>query len=243
MLVCIDSSLSTPSQLLLVTMAKFRSNIWGKAAGSIGGIVFSEARDRQGKVQTARQRVVPLNPQTPAQQIQRQKMQLCTAIANQVGIQDLRLYWDRAVSKLPGFQSLVSAYQRTYYIAGTVILGDREMRPYFLGDYPGVELTSLEDSGTPGVLDFSWSTSVPPGGASSDNLHIVASPMEMDLGEIGPNAAVYLTNFRRSDGSAVIDMRSTFDPDQGALVVVWVSPQEPVPSGRASVTSSIFTYI
>lgn len=224
-------------------MAKFRSNIWGKAAGSIGGIVFSEARNRQGKIQTARERVVPLNPGTPEQEIHRQKMQLCTAIANQVGIVDLRLYWDRAVSKLPGFQSLVSAYHRTYYVISLHVVGDREMRPYHLGDYPGVELTSLADAGTAGLLDLEWQTSVPPGGASSDNLHIVASPMEMTLGEIGPNAAVYLTNHRRGDGSAVIDMRSTFDPFQGALVVVWVSPQESTPSGMASVTSSMFVYI
>lgn len=204
--------------------------------------MFSQARNRQGKIQTARERVVPLNPSTPEQQLSRQKMQLCTAIANQVGVQDLRLYWDRAVSKLPGFQSLVSAYQRTYYISGVDIIGDREMRPYHLGDYPGVELTSLEDSGTPGVLDLTWDTSVPPMGASSDRLHIIASPMEMTLGEIGPNAAVYLTNRTRNNGSASIDMRSTFDPFQGALVVVWVVPQELVPSGRASVTSSIFAY-
>src|SRR5690625_4960047 len=102
-------------------MEKFRNNIFSEALGSIGGMTFSLARVRKGKIQTARQRGVPLNPQSPAQTLARTNMKDSVVIAREVNDFYPFRSFDRTVSKLPGHQSLLSVYQGVKQVSGSNI--------------------------------------------------------------------------------------------------------------------------
>lgn len=102
-------------------MAKFEGNIFTKAGGSIGSITFSRARDRQGKVQTARERVIPINPQTAPQTNARDNMRDSVRIVRYIVSRGYAGVFDRSVSKLPGYQSLISIYQNNKTNDGTNI--------------------------------------------------------------------------------------------------------------------------
>jgi len=108
---CIFHYVAAPWQLpslIIYVMARFFGNIWGQALGSIGGTTFSLARDRKGKVQTARQRVIPANTQSTAQVKARANIKDSTRIAREFNADFSFAAFDYAVSKLPGYQSIVS---------------------------------------------------------------------------------------------------------------------------------------
>jgi len=131
-------------------MAKFKGNIWTKARGSIGSITFSEARDRKGKVQTARDRVTPLNPQTTNQTNARNNLTdsvfIVRGIQSQIGLEP----FDRGISKLPGYQGLMSTYQKSKFNNGTAIYFDSEPPDWFTGAPHSVTISSIvnNDDGT-----------------------------------------------------------------------------------------------
>lgn len=89
-------------------MAKLDGGIFSRPRGKTAGIVFGAARTRQGKVATARQLVPPSNPNTAGQQSQRNKFKECLEIVRKIGADVYRSDWNRAVSQLAGFQSMMS---------------------------------------------------------------------------------------------------------------------------------------
>jgi len=124
-------------------MAKFKGNIWTKARGSIGSITFSEARDRKGKVQTARDRVTPLNPQTTNQTKARDNLTdsvfIVRGIQSQIGLEP----FDRGISKLPGYQGLMSTYQKSKYLNSSAIIFNSEPPDWFTGAPHLVTISSI----------------------------------------------------------------------------------------------------
>jgi len=91
-------------------MAKLEGGIFSNPSGKTAGIVFGAARTRQGKKVTARQLVPPSNPNTTAQQAQRGKFTDCLAIVRHLGAECYQSDFNRAISQLPGFQSLMSVF-------------------------------------------------------------------------------------------------------------------------------------
>lgn len=89
-------------------MSKIRGGIFGDPSGTTNNVVFGRGRDRQGKVATARKYVVPTNPNTAAQQIQRGKFSDALQVVRDFGPSFYQSDWDRSVQQLPGFQSLMS---------------------------------------------------------------------------------------------------------------------------------------
>jgi hypothetical protein len=89
-------------------MAKQTGGIMGRPSGKVGGVVFGAARSRAGKVVTAREKVSPSNPNTVAQQAQRSIFSRALDIVKRIGPSIYQDDWNRAVSQLPGFQSIMS---------------------------------------------------------------------------------------------------------------------------------------
>lgn len=89
-------------------MAKLTGGLHGRAAGNVGGIIYGAARTRLGKVVTARELVIPANPQTAAQTNQRDKFLASLRASRAAGPDFYQEDWNRSVGQLPGFQSLMS---------------------------------------------------------------------------------------------------------------------------------------
>jgi hypothetical protein len=91
-------------------MAKLEGGIFSNPSGKTAGIVFGAARTRQGKKVTARQLVPPSNPNTASQQTQRGKFSDALDIVRYLGAEIYQDYFNRAISQLPGFQSMMSIF-------------------------------------------------------------------------------------------------------------------------------------
>ena len=89
-------------------MSKLKGGIFSKPSGQTAGLVFGAARTRTGKVATVRQLVPPSNPDSPAQRTQRNKFKEALAIVRAIGASVYKDDFNRSISQLPGFQSLMS---------------------------------------------------------------------------------------------------------------------------------------
>lgn len=91
-------------------MSKLTGGIFSNPSGKTAGIVFGAARTRQGKKVTARQLVPPSNPNTAPQQLQRGKFGDALDIVRFLGADIYQSDFNRAISQLPGFQSMMSVF-------------------------------------------------------------------------------------------------------------------------------------
>jgi len=141
-------------------MSKLEGGIFSNPSGKTAGIVFGAARTRQGKKVTARQLVPPSNPNTAAQQAQRGKFASVLDIVRFIGAVIYQSDFNRAISQLPGFQSMMSIYMnamsdlKTLSVPPAINLGSL---------YPGAGLVATP--GGVGELDVSFTD--PDGGNSA----------------------------------------------------------------------------
>lgn len=91
-------------------MSRLTGGIFSKPSGQTAGVVFGQARTRQGKVVTARQLVIPSNPNTAPQQTQRSKFSSTKDIVRSSTSAFYQNPFNRSVAQLPGFQSLMSIF-------------------------------------------------------------------------------------------------------------------------------------
>lgn len=159
-------------------MSKFSGGIFSKSRGKLSGIVFSAARAREGKVMTAREFVIPANPQTDQQMANRGIFDFVQAEVRNIGPDVYKNDWNRAVQDLPGYQSLLSLLRRPYreissspgaffYIAESLnpatLLGSLHVQD---------SLTVSRPSGT--QTQFTWSTENGENGSPSDTAVAIA---------------------------------------------------------------------
>lgn len=203
-------------------MARFDHNIFSKSNGSIGGITFSQARAREGKVQTARERVIPSNPDTPPQQNTRLRMKDAQTILANTGAEIYRRFWNRQVEKLAGAQSLISkimAFSRLSSTGDTMLYDNPPLMTASRGIGPAPISVSLGSGPTEFVLNFGSTT--PENALPSDRLCVVSWSRATNLSIIqggrhpfiiyNPISGISIT--RRSAGGAEIYAE---DNEQGA---------------------------
>lgn len=209
-------------------MAKFAGNIFTKARGSIGSTTFSEARDRQGKVQTARQRVTPLNPQTPDQVSARDNMSDSVFMVRGILARDYAFNFNRSVSKLPAYQSLLSIYQNVKLVVGTDIVIQGEPLPIPASDQFGNNIVN--------VINFN-------DGTYTVNHLPIPSGFRMVIGAVTRIMPVTdIATFRFEDfinssaGSSSTDLDMGGFPGQnsGVLVFAFLIPNSPAPAQATS---------
>lgn len=89
-------------------MAIVTGGLHGRPRGNVDGIIYGSARTRTGKVVTAREFVIPTNPNTPLQIIQRRKFSASLFATRHLTSSLWESDFNRAIGQLPGFQSMMS---------------------------------------------------------------------------------------------------------------------------------------
>lgn len=145
-------------------MSRLDGGIFSRPRGKTANIVFGAARTREGKVVTARELVPPSNPQTPAQQTQRNKFNEALYITRQIGKSIYGSDLNRAVSQLPGFQGLMSVLMNnmndSFLLSAPSALN--------LGNLHFPDSFTLAPGGGTGDVEATFSDESGPNGTSSD---------------------------------------------------------------------------
>jgi len=207
-------------------MAKFESGIFSKAAGSIGGVVFSKARTREGKLMTARERVIPTNPQTVPQQANRMNFKDTLNIVRTLGPGYYREDWDRSISQLPGYQSLFSVISQSKSKVGTNIIVDDPQPDILLGELDTTSIAFTPHS----AVEFQASWNSTPVGNQQENDFLKAFFIGTDYTS-GPeppyrveSRILHSPNRERNNGSYVFDLTDLAGRATAVLGVFYFAP-------------------
>ncbi len=163
-------------------MAKSRMGIYGDPRGTTGGIVWGAARDRLGKVATTRSYVIPANPNTGAQQLQRGKFKDALYVVRNWGPSVYLTDWDRGIGQLPGFQSLMSVLIKA--LNGTYQFVAPADTPLGALHFPNT--WTVAQSATPGNIDVTWSAELGADGTNADQLQLVAARRDRNADLVHP---------------------------------------------------------
>lgn len=185
-------------------MSKFPGGIFSKARGKTSGIVFSAARTREGKVMTSRGLTIPANPQTPLQQGNRGIFEYCQQAVRSYGRDIYHNDWNRGVSDLPGYQSLISLLKRRYWLDS---YGASAFYAVWTGDNPDTLLGELHFPETflaaqvgLNQIQLNWSTELGQQGSADDELIAIAAKQWVDEDREGWYSYT-ITGAKRGDGS------------------------------------------
>lgn len=178
-------------------MATVKGGVTGRPSGKLAGLVFGAARSRTGKLVTAREKVPPSNPDTPAQQTQRTKFSDCLNIVRQIGPGIYQDDWNRAIGQLPGFQSLMSILLNA--MDSSFELSAPPTTP--LGSLHFPDTYGQDSGGASGAILLAWSTEHGDNGTDADKFVGIAIPVAEE--DRGPGTVIVNVNeYTRSAGGA-----------------------------------------
>lgn len=195
-------------------MSVITGGILGRVRGKTSGIVFSSARSRLGKVNTAREYVIPANPQTAEQTAQRNLFKRALDIAKGWGPDMYQADMNRAVQQLPGFQSVMS------WLLSNVDASDNFTVPgdLPLGDLHFPNTFTVQDGAAAGEIKVTWSEEVGSNGTNSDEIKIIIYAQASDSTKQYDS---YLSGGLRSGGSVGYTF-SGLDTGDVYIVGLWV---------------------
>ena len=183
-------------------MSKLEGGIFSRPRGKTGGIVFGAARTRRGKQTTTRLLVPPSNPNTAAQQEQRSKFKDSLAIVKAAGPDAYQKAFNRTVSQLPGFQSLLSIILNNINAGGNVNSPTLETLLRGSNPLPGDLSRTLVD---PSVL--TWDDTPLAGGAATDEVFVIAIP-ELGAGDDPGDTVQFFSGQTIADGATGYTMNN-----------------------------------
>lgn len=169
-------------------MAKQTGGILGTPSGKIAGIIFSSARSRAGKVITAREKVSPSNPKTPAQVVQRNKFSTVVDLTRKWGPAIYQVDWNRSVGQLPGFNSVMSIWLGV--VDDALSYSVPSVTP--LGDLHNPDTLTFAAGANTGEVKVTWSTELGANGTTDDKAVFIAQREDASSGNlvaISPGAA------------------------------------------------------
>ena len=180
-------------------MAKVRGGVYGRPSGLTGGIVWGAARDRQGKLATMRQHVIPANPNSAAQQVQRSKFDDCLQVVRAIGPTEYQDAWNRAIGQLPGFHSLMSILLDN--IDSSFDFSAPPDTPLGILHFPGQLVIGVGSSS--GEIDADWTTELGNDGTAADVVHLFVIEADRDVDDKHP-VVDWSGTLTRNDASEVI---------------------------------------
>lgn len=89
-------------------MSKHYAGPYSKPSGKAGGLVWGAARTQQGKIATAREYVIPADPNTPDQQETRTIFKSAVDICGNLGAAVWQEPWNNTLGELQGYSSIMS---------------------------------------------------------------------------------------------------------------------------------------
>lgn len=195
-------------------MAIVTGGILGRPRGKTSGIVFSSARGRLGKVVTAREFVIPSNPQTADQTAQRSIFKRSLVIVKGWGPDLYQIDFNRAVQQLPGFQSCMSFIMNNVDASGIFTVPP----DLPLGDLHFPATLSIEGGTASGEVDITWSTEAGANGTSADLVKAFAYATE---GTFTKQYDKDLVSSTRADGASGITLTG-LDAGEKYICGVWL---------------------
>lgn len=189
-------------------MAISMGGIFSKQAGKVSGVVFQKARTRYGKKSAVRELVIPANPRSYMQTINRMLHAQVTEAVKQIGRENYRTEWNNAVRGLAGYQSLIHLLKRGYDVM------EHSTGPPYYRQIPYNDFKELGDlhfpeevsSSPPGRMEMivNWSTETGETGSGTDRAVVVLLPFAISPVE-EPRAFITVnTSAVRSDGQATL---------------------------------------
>lgn len=195
-------------------MAKITGGILGRPAGKTAGIVFGAARSRTGKVVTARERVIPSNPQTTAQTVQRNKFLDALYVARHWTATMWQEDFNRAIGQLPGFHSVMSILLNN--IDGSYDFSAPPDTP--LGNLHFPATFTVAQGAASDTLDVSWSTEHGLNGTDADVMRYAYTRVGRDGSDVHPSVFNGSAD-SRSGTPLAIDCGEAAQP---YMVAVWL---------------------
>lgn len=195
-------------------MAKITGGILGRPAGKTAGVVFGAARSRTGKVVTAREKVIPSNPRSVAQTLQRGKFLDCLYVARHWTATMWQEDWNRSIGQLPGFQGVMSILLDN--IDGSYDFSAPAATP--LGNLHFPDTFSVAQGASSDELDFTYSAELGLNGTVNDVMKVAAC--EVSRSGTGIHHSVFSGSFALRSGSpASLDCEVTATD---VLYVAWL---------------------
>ena len=184
---------------LFIAMAIQNGGLFGRPSGKLGGVVFGAARGREGKLVTAREFVKPSNPNTAGQVLQRSKFAQALTATRKLTASLWQDFFNRAISQLPGFQSMMSIITSNTDASELFVLPpDTPLGNLHFPD----TLTVVTGTGGVGTYQVDWSDELGLNGTLTDIIHLFA----VNVASFGSNnrAAKYSpTGDTRDDDQAI----------------------------------------
>jgi len=155
--------------LYMIHQAKVFGGLHGRVSGSIGGIVYSAARTRQGKVVTAREWVMPGEITDSKVIAQRLIFKQALYAVRYLGAGLWQADFNRGIGQLPGFHSMMSIVLKA---------SDRdtlEMEPppdTPLGSLYSPLITMETHGSVAGSVTATWGGGLGPNGTDADVLNV-----------------------------------------------------------------------
>ena len=197
-------------------MAKLFGGITGRPSGKIGNVIYGAARTRRGKSATARATFSPSNPNTPAQQAQRNRMRSLSQTAKRWNPTRGRAQWNAIEGNLPVYQSILRMLMQASNAQGDLSIP----RPVSLGPTPALRNLQIVSGGGSGVLLLTWTAHTGDGALLTGAVQIFYTAVEREEGTEAQSGYVG-TGIARGDDEATI---SGLAPGTEYLVGLWVSP-------------------
>ena len=181
-------------------MSRLTGGLFSSPSGTTAGVTFGKARTREGKVTTAREYTVPSNPNSAGQQTQRSKFSSAKDIVRYSTAGWYQEAFNRAVSQLPGFQSMMS------------IIINALSDAFLMSAPPQTNLGSLDSPQSLGYeaingsteITVDFSSVIPLKGNAADEIFAIAIPAtSAKRGTLSP-AFVSLAAVTRNTAPAVI---------------------------------------
>ncbi len=204
-------------------MAKLFGGITGRPSGKVGNVIYGAARTRRGKSTTARATFSPSNPNTSAQQAQRNRMRSLSQTAKRWNPTRGRAQWNVIEGNLPVYQSILRLLFQASDAQGNL----STPRPVSLGPTPALRNLQIQSGGGSGVLLITWTAHQGDGALLTDQVQLFytatsrTSRTEAQTGYIG-------TGVTREDDEATV---SGLAPGTTYLVGLWVSPAAAIVPG------------
>lgn len=207
-------------------MAKFNGNIFSRARNSIGGVTFLKSMGGTGSQQTARQKVVPADAKTPAQQLQRAKMSFAVSIERSVSTPILKPAWDSAISKLPAYQSFISYLMKS--------MSESTPKPTIGFYIPPVGRGLLHAPNSLSIFQeenknwaFQWSEELGENGKDTDSAIILIIGNTFRDGNPNSNLVSVRTQYPRKDGVVFAVSNSQYETFNGFTAILWFTQKQP----------------
>lgn len=194
-------------------MAKQTGGILGTPSGKIAGIIFSSARSRAGKVITAREKVSPSNPKTPAQVVQRNKFATVVDLTRKWGPAIYQVDWNRSVGQLPGFNSVMSIWLGA--IDDALLFAVPSVTP--LGDLHNPDTLTFAAGAQTGEVKLTWSTELGANGTDDDKAVMIVQRQDASSGNL---VAISPGGAPRSLGATGITLGG-FASGEGTVVAIY----------------------